>query len=276
MSDIMMVTPEMAAEWLKSNTKNRSLSQATVNYYAAEMKAGRWELNGETIKFYENGTLKDGQHRLSAVVKAGVPVKMEVRFGVPNDSIICDRQRKRSVADMINIDNGGKLKTSNVEVGAYNLLVNISTHNNYGKKEASEKNAIKFFEDHGGEIKKAYGIVGSTSSQLLRKASCCAAVWVWMMNGTDEEVLMRFSEVTRTGFYEDKAEMPAIVFRNYMIKNTRRYGLTQSTEDFYFMLAAIKDFANQKSRTLQYRINDVIGKNYLGTNADAIILGYAM
>lgn len=276
MSDIMMVTPEMAAEWLKSNTKNRSLSQAIVNYYAAEMKAGRWELNGETIKFYENGTLKDGQHRLSAVVKAGVPVEMEVRFGVPNDSIICDRQRKRSVADMINIDNGGKLKTSNVEVGAYNLLVRISTHHNYGKIELSEKNAISFFEDYGNEFKRAYFIAGVTSSQILRKVSCCAAIWVWIMNGMDEEILKRFCEVARTGFYEDQAEMSAIVFRNYMIKNTRRYGYQQSVEDFYVMLAAIKDFANQKSRTLQYRINDVIGKNYLGTNADTIIRGYAM
>ena len=75
-TSVETITPEKAVEYLRHNTNNyRKLSLATVSKYVAEIKAGRWQLNGETIVFGEDGILKDGQHRLAAIAKAGKPIE---------------------------------------------------------------------------------------------------------------------------------------------------------------------------------------------------------
>jgi hypothetical protein len=53
--------------------------------YAEEMEAGRWVLNGETVKFDTNGRMFDGQHRLLACDLAGVSFKTYVIRGVNDD-----------------------------------------------------------------------------------------------------------------------------------------------------------------------------------------------
>lgn len=46
------------------------------------MKTGRWVLNGETICFDSNGVLRDGHHRLLAIIESGVTIEVLVVRGV--------------------------------------------------------------------------------------------------------------------------------------------------------------------------------------------------
>lgn len=99
-----IVTPNMAAEWLRNNPINRKVSAATVDIYAMQIKNGEWQLNGESIKIAEDNTLLDGQHRLSAIVKANIPVKMMVIRNLPKETIkTFDTGRLRSNADNLKI-----------------------------------------------------------------------------------------------------------------------------------------------------------------------------
>lgn len=98
------VSPATAKRWLAKNTANyRALSADKVSMYARDMKNGEWKNNGETIKFYEDGTLFDGQHRLAGVVKAGVPVLMTVVWGISKDVKICDSGMKRPPSTSVSI-----------------------------------------------------------------------------------------------------------------------------------------------------------------------------
>lgn len=72
------VTPELAREWLGFNTHNRNLREQIVHQYAQDMRADCWKWNGEAIKFAIDGALLDGQHRLAAIIEAGVSVPMLV------------------------------------------------------------------------------------------------------------------------------------------------------------------------------------------------------
>jgi len=68
------IVPEQANNIIEvMNIRNRPVSQRKVNEYAEQMRKGIWKLNGETIKVTEDNTLLDGQHRLLACIKAGVP-----------------------------------------------------------------------------------------------------------------------------------------------------------------------------------------------------------
>lgn len=73
------VTPQQAEEWLAKNADyQRKLRGSFVDKYARDMINGQWQLTHQGIAFDTNGRLIDGQHRLAAVVKAGVSVKMLV------------------------------------------------------------------------------------------------------------------------------------------------------------------------------------------------------
>ncbi len=83
-SEIRSITPEQARKWLSLNSKsNRRISVRTVEAYAREMVAGRWQLTHQAIAFNQTGELVDGQHRLNAIVASGVTIKAYVSTGLP-------------------------------------------------------------------------------------------------------------------------------------------------------------------------------------------------
>lgn len=101
---VTTVTPELAEAWLGKNTHNRNLREGHVRGLARDMLAGAWTWNGESIKFAQDGTLLDGQHRLSAIVKAGVPVQMLVIWGVDAETQhTMDTGSKRTPGDMLKL-----------------------------------------------------------------------------------------------------------------------------------------------------------------------------
>lgn len=104
MTDFRMVTvtPKIAQEWLLKNEGNRRLSANYVNTLADAIMRGEWTINGETIKFASTGTLIDGQHRLSAVIKSGLPIDVYVVTGLDMGSRdTVDTCRARSNADVL-------------------------------------------------------------------------------------------------------------------------------------------------------------------------------
>lgn len=84
---VEVITPEAAAEMLKNGVKNRTLSKSKIAQYADDMRNGRWCVTGKCIDINTNGQLQEGFHRLTAVVEAGVPVKMMVARGVAPEAV---------------------------------------------------------------------------------------------------------------------------------------------------------------------------------------------
>lgn len=110
------VSPALAADWLRNNFRNRSVSDDVVKAYARDMAGGTWFSTHQGIAFNDLDQLIDGQHRLRAIVLSGVTVRMMVTFGLPSkiegremttmDAV--DRGRTRSVADQLKIQHGLK------------------------------------------------------------------------------------------------------------------------------------------------------------------------
>jgi hypothetical protein len=99
---MMVITPRMAAAWLKKNKSNRPFSDALADRYAAAIVRGEWLLNAETIKFDTNDILLDGQHRLEAVVRSGKPIAALVVWGLNPDTFrTIDQGKKRTAGDTL-------------------------------------------------------------------------------------------------------------------------------------------------------------------------------
>jgi hypothetical protein len=95
------VTPEQATEWLDAwNTHNRNMRYRIAGSYAVDMEADEWDLNGETIKFAEDNTLIDGQHRLQAIKDSGKTQTLLVVRGLKMSAqATIDRNTARKFAD---------------------------------------------------------------------------------------------------------------------------------------------------------------------------------
>lgn len=101
---IVNITPEQAAKMLERNVRNRNISKRRVVFYAEEIKKGNWMLNGESIRFNDKNQLIDGQHRLSAIIKANVSVEMIVITGLnPEVFKNIDTGRNRNGGDALSI-----------------------------------------------------------------------------------------------------------------------------------------------------------------------------
>lgn len=97
-----LVTPEIAAEWLKLNGNNRRVDGRRVAFLAQQILDGNWALTHQGIAFWDDGTLADGQHRLMAIVKSGVAVKMLVTRGIAKPAIhAIDIVRPRSTQNVL-------------------------------------------------------------------------------------------------------------------------------------------------------------------------------
>ncbi|SKF61473.1 Uncharacterised protein [Mycobacteroides abscessus subsp. abscessus] len=98
----MRVTPAVASKWLDRNGGNRNMRAARVERYAADMKAGRWQQNGDTFKFDTTGRLIDGQHRCQAIIESGKAITALVVAGLPAEAAqTIDAGAHRSGADAL-------------------------------------------------------------------------------------------------------------------------------------------------------------------------------
>lgn len=94
------VSPETAIAWLKLNHPgNRPISLARVETYKTTLRAGEWILFHQGVAFDEDGFLVDGQHRLTAIMQTGLPVRMLVSRNVDRRAYqAMDNGRPRTLA----------------------------------------------------------------------------------------------------------------------------------------------------------------------------------
>ncbi len=114
-AEIKTITPEIAAEMLRSNTSNRPLTDRHVLFLSNQMVKGKWLYNGESIKFSKNGVLLDGQHRLTALIKSGKTIDMLVIHGLEEEAFnVIDTGRTRTAGDVL----GKNGYSSSISLGA--------------------------------------------------------------------------------------------------------------------------------------------------------------
>lgn len=254
-SKVEHITPEMAVEYLKKNTQNyrgQAMSRAKVRQYAEEIKAGRWELNGEGIMFDENGLLKNGQHRLAAIALAGVPVDVLVIRGISRDVNVYDLGYNRTVSQMVNAKG---LNVNSVMQCAVNLLYFIRTGRNGTRTEL-----VQYIEKHCDELNRAWRcMLNGDATRKIRRASMGLAAY--MMLATNKipfyEVelffrIMATGSIQGTEGYEPSSALIAkkTFDDRWSVSGNQR----QQREQLDILIRAMTDFHNGKKREKNYQI----------------------
>ncbi len=99
--ELIEITPAIAKSFLERNIdNNRTIRPGAIEKIAADIVNGRWDHRiCNPIRFDREGRLIDGQHRLLAVIRAGIAVMMWVEREV--ESLHIDEAQRRTVADTL-------------------------------------------------------------------------------------------------------------------------------------------------------------------------------
>lgn len=127
--NVELITPDMAQGWLERGGINRKPSERAIMKLVYAIQQGEWDLTGETIKLDREGRIRDGQHRLNAIIRAGVGVPCIVVRGISESAFDkIDTGKSRSMADVLSIH--GHVSSTALATAARGLLI-IESYGRY-------------------------------------------------------------------------------------------------------------------------------------------------
>lgn len=201
-AEVMLITPSMAREFLShvdEGHKNRPVRPRVISQYARDMKNGDWLLTHQGIAFDENGYLRDGQHRLHAIIEADTPVLMLVTFGLSSCSYegidVGIKRNTRDVFALSDEKNQDVLYSSNSVFGMIRSLYKNAVNTNAVLSNAEIK---RFIDEFHSQITCVYysGItkrIGTPASKDVLGAALSALIY-----GEQEKDIYEFFNVYKT------------------------------------------------------------------------------
>lgn len=248
------ITPAKAREYLKKNTNNyRTIKRSVIRSYAEDIKNGRWELNGEPIVFGKNGILKNGQHRLAAIVLANKPADILVVRGVDDSISKYDLGKKRTDTDILNAEgfecDATLIAAANIVVNRFSGVRSGTSVQEYARKNYAELCRAMRVACTGSKAKNKNAPSICASYLMLRtKSMPCYEVELFF------RIMNEYGYVNADG-YEPS---PAVVAKHQIDDrgpgNTGGYQLQR--ERLEILIMAMKDFHAGKKRELKYRIKE--------------------
>lgn len=228
-NELLKITPAIATQLLQRNLSNRNLSDRLVSKYEQDMRSGNWTVTHQGIAFYEDGTLADGQHRLVAVVRSGVPITMYVTRGLKKEQAInIDMSRPRSVIDGIKI---GEL--SDWIEARHVTMCSVITH----PKRLSTNEIVEFLERIKPSAQLATDAFAA-NRRYLTGSVIHSALSIAHFNGEKPNLLTRFAEVLLTGVAEHASERIIILGREAFFHNINN-GAADKRDKFLKLQRAI-------------------------------------
>lgn len=200
----LKITPELA-EWILQNLngRNRPRRQRDIRRYAEDMSKGNWWLTGDTIKFNRHGFLADGQHRLSACVRAQSAFESYVVFGVgPEAFAVMDTGRKRNSDDTFAVAGVPNANVASAAVRWVNILTsakptdrgatytNTELLNSYNDLDTALMDSC---------VRKAIGVC--KGRRYLNSGSMAALLYLFSLDSQDaaDTLYQEMAQFTRNG-----------------------------------------------------------------------------
>lgn len=211
---VMQVTPELAQQFLMKNENNRSLKPSVVARYAKAMTIGAWPKTHQGIAFYTDGTLADGQHRLSAIVKSNVTLEMVVAFDVEKSAGVgIDCNAPRAQADVLRLSGNAWADKKTVAIAA--MVLNPS-----GQKATNHE--LASLSDYvSSAVEFSDAVMGHSRTRVITSAPVKAALALALIGGVPKCHIESFAKVLKDGINQQQGDITVIVLRNYLISKGR-------------------------------------------------------
>jgi len=211
------VTPDLASQWLSHwNTRNRKFKGASSDLYAAEMKCNAWS-RGSRIMFYGDGVLCDGQNRLLAVVKSGVPCLFDVLVGATNEEgTTIDTGSKRSVQDALQIKGAASWIANKNCVAIINNTHKLAT--NSSSRRLPYHVIEKFALDNEDWLRPFVELSIKHNKRKLTNSVYYAQLAAALRSGESYKEILDFHQCYFSGENYDPSKNSTIRLREYILE----------------------------------------------------------
>lgn len=237
--EVILVTPEMATEWLKANTMNRKIRKSHVRTLVRDIREGRWPFNPQPISFGTDGSLLDGQHRLHAIAMAETPVQLAVWFNVPLDARrVMDTGQTRNLSDIAGI-------TKTQAAVAQSMIRGMGGH-----ISASMAEKVVVFNRFATEIDFVIDQMGAAPKRGIGQASVLAAIVraSFYLKASD---IAHFCEVLSSGMPKEDRDATVIRLRDRLLQ-VRTGGGTSASEVYAYTVSALRAFSEGRALSKVY------------------------
>lgn len=252
------ITPALASKLLERNTHNRLLSPRRVNALAQCLQEGQWYADASPYRLTDDGQLLDGQHRLAAIVQAGVAVEGIVITGVDERAqIVMDSGRSRTLTDYLRMQ--GEPNVSNA-AAATRLLRNYRTgalaKGTWRDMYDSIPALWEFYKQNAEDIKEGVAAARDLRTHLSIIGSVAAVLHI---------ILDEIDSADRREFWlqlcKRSIPVPSVLLLIRMMDNRDRRIASGSLEQRFQLALAIKTWnrfrAGDNSNTLlAFRSNE--------------------
>lgn len=224
------ITPERAEALLlgAAGIPQRAITTRRVNVFASAMQRGQWRITHQAIALDTDGVLIDGQHRLSAVVLAGVPVEMMVAYDVPRDTFdVLDTGTARTTASTLHI---AGVPDANAAAAAARMMLTYDqiggtrkTPHSDIRSAATSTDVLSFMSSERGDTLRGALGVGRSLSQSFSKYGMrswmSAAIALIDETHPDASVRNEFFDKMHSGAMLSNAS-PVLTFRRWIGSDT--------------------------------------------------------
>lgn len=256
------ITPAKAIEYLKHNTDNyRKLSRAKYKQYAEDMRNGKWQSNGEPIIFGEDGILKDGQHRLAAIIDSKKTVQIAVVRGVDKNVDIFDVGMQRTTMQLA--------RNKDIDVNQTIIATATIVLDGFNSK-ATKSRIIDYVSEHIDELNRAYRLTAYGTKPYSKKASCITASYILLRTKTlpcyEIELFYRLFNSNGMVNADGYDASSAIMARRQFSDRDGAIGSAMRKEQLEIITKALLDFHSEKHVENAYKVQEpFVFKEYLDT-----------
>jgi hypothetical protein len=248
-SILTFISPQMAQGMLARNTGgNRTISRYRVDLLTDAILSNEWVTNPDAIAFDEDGNLTNGQHRLTAILKANKGVHCYVTTGMSKDSFVTtDTGKVRGAASLAEILGMRKYSTS---IGAAVNLLYRYENDNIGKfaMKASNNKIREMLANNRGLENSA--MVGQNSWPVLPPG--VGTFCHYIFSRLDKEKADAFFKAVKTGSNLTYGS-PILALRERMMKERASKSNLPHSEIVALTIKAWNAYRkNQKVRSLRW------------------------
>ena len=236
-TEIREITPEDAKKILEKNPTNRKLNERVCRLYAEQMQSGSWYANGMPIIIDLDGNLRDGQHRLTAIVKSGVTMKNALIVYINNDDAACyDIGKVRSVKDTAALMG---ISSINIKNNSIVSMITFMLRRIKGKYGIIPKTlvieTVEENKDLCDYVRTNYISKSIPNIRGLKNAGVIAAIGAAYLNGYALEQLSHICDVLVSGIVSSENDIGIIKVRDFAISNKFGSGTDFALEIYFHM-----------------------------------------
>lgn len=228
----MIVTPDMAREWLAKNVNNRPMAQARVDLLKQQIDADTFAFTHQGIAFYGDfDELADGQHRLAAIAAGDKSVEMMVTWGLQRDAVhAIDRGRPRSITNVLNFMGMSLSQSQTATCRALWQDYHAARRETVWNNQVFDTHKFMVFCEH--VLEAVHFAMPPKPCRGLSHASVTAAISAAWFTQSHVD-LGRFKELLHSGTGASDRESAAVRLREYLLTTRVTGGGNEARQELY-------------------------------------------